>query len=72
MLLGGGPDLIHTSGNGSDGNVGFHLGARVVKDITENLNASVGAGYLWADTDPAGEDLDLDGAFTGASIGYRF
>ena len=72
FLIGGGPDIIHTSGNGADGNVGFHLGARFVQSLTDNITASVGAGYLWGETDARGEDLDLDGAFTGASIGYRF
>lgn len=74
FLVGGGPDLIHTSGNGADLEVGAHIGARFVRDVGENLTASVGAGYLWAENSAGngGEDLGLDSAFTGASLGYKF
>lgn len=73
VLVGGGIDLIQTSGRGSDGDVGGHLEARLVQDLGSDISASVGTGYLWANTDTeGGENLDLKGAYTGASIGYKF
>ena len=72
LFLGGGPDIIHVSGNGADGNVGGHLEARIVKEIGENLNASFSTGYLWSSADVGTERLGLNSAYTGAAIGYRF
>ena len=70
VFVGGGPDLISISGDESDTLVGLHLGARVQKDITDNIGVSLGAGYLFAEGDvgDADEDLDIDSAYTGVHV----
>ncbi|OVE80165.1 hypothetical protein BVY02_01085 [bacterium J17] len=66
--IGGGPDLFTVSRDISDTDVGMHLGARFVQGITDTLGISVEAGYLWAEANDKGEDIDLDSAYTGVHL----
>ncbi len=68
ILVGGGPDLLVIRGDGSDTDVGWHVGARLEQAVTERFAVSAGGGYLWGEADARGEDLDLDSAFVGASL----
>ena len=63
LFIGGGPDIISINGVSSDGDVGAHLGARVLQKITDTFGVSLEAGYQWADLDIYGDPVDLDGAY---------
>ena len=68
LFIGGGPDLIRVNGDVDDTTVGGHLSSRLQKNITESINLAVEGGYLWADIDEKGEDLELDSFFTGVQL----
>jgi len=51
-----------------DTDVGLHLAARVQRQITNGIALSFEAGYMFAELDAEGEDLDLDSAFTGVHL----
>lgn len=59
--------------NGStDVTYGWHAGAGLNVDFTDNLFAGVEAKYLWVETDFDGQDVNIDGFITTAVIGARF
>ena len=75
FFIGGGPDLMVVSGDADnsgvdvdDTDVGLHLSARVQQQITDGIALSLEGGYLWAELDAEGEDLDLDSAFTAVHL----
>lgn len=72
VLVGGGPDLLILSGEANDTTVGFHLGARIRQALTDSLGVSVGGGYLWGEADVRSEHYDLESAYIGTDLSYRF
>jgi Outer membrane protein beta-barrel domain len=72
FYLGGGPDLFHIDGEGTDTDVGGHLGARVQHNITDTLGLSVETGYLWAEAKQRSVKTDLDSAYVGTHVMYNF
>ncbi len=75
VFMGGGPSLLMIDGDADnsgievdDTDVGLHLGARVQQAISDNIAVSLEGGYMFAEMDAAGDDFDLNGAFTGLHL----
>jgi len=75
LFFGGGPSLLVVTGDADnsgidvdDTDVGWHLAARVQQQVTDWIAVSLEGGYMFAELDAEGEDLDLDSAFTGVHL----
>ena len=70
--IGGGPDLIRTANDLSDFAVGAHVATRLGYDFENNISVAIEGGYMWAEVDDGGPDINLDGAYVLPTVGYRF
>ena len=69
--VGGGPDILRMANDVSEWDVGLHLGTRLNYNFAENWSVGVEGGYMWA-TVGATEDIDMDGWYLNAQVGYNF
>ena len=67
-----GADFILADSDLVDNTVGGKLGAEVSYKVTDNISASLNAGWAFAETDVLGEKKSLNGAILGGSASYKF
>lgn len=71
-FIGVGPDIIHTANDLSETSVGLHVSARLHYAFDEHWGTSLEGGYVWAEVDGEGEDVELDNAYITPALSYTF
>ena len=67
-----GLDIILADSKVIDNTIGGHLGAEIAYKVTDNISASLNAGWAFAETDVLGEKKSLNGAVLGGGVSYKF
>lgn len=70
-FVGAGPALEIIDGDRSDTTVSLQVGSRLEYSVNDDIGVSVNAGYIWGEGDYGNEDIDLDGAYTGANVTWK-
>jgi outer membrane protein W len=65
-------DNIGNFSGSSEITYGLHAGAGINFNFTDEMFAGLEAKYLWAKPSFGGQDINLDGIITTATIGFRF
>jgi|GEM_PF-4476708 len=72
LYFGGGPDIIRTANDISEGTVGMHLSSRLHYAFTQRWGMALEAGYMWGEIDGQDGDIVLDNAFVVPTLTYTF